>query len=259
MNRNGFVVWEGESELNGSPIVAILTGLETPSQNDKTQDMLQLFIIRSDMSPVEAIMQGLDDAICGDCRHRGDLVDGSFVNRSCYVDVAKSVRSVYECYKRGNYPKTLRADWRDRMEAKGRKVALRFGAYGDPAALPEAVISDLYMTINPETSTGYTHQWRQAGATVRNHCMASVDTEMEYWEAKALGFRTFRVRDESEPKLAMEAVCPAADESKPAQNGIKVSCATCGLCDGLEAGKVCDAVIMVHGAKASNFSKQLTA
>lgn len=252
MNSNGVIVYDGPSMLDGEPILAILTGLEKPSKNDKTEDMLQLFIILRDVNPVDAIMDGLDSSICGDCKLRGE--NGK--DRACYVDVAKSVQSVWNCYQRGNYPREFKANWRARMLRKGRKIALRLGAYGDPAALPIAIIDKLFVAIKPETSTGYTHQWAnmRSNARLKRYCMASVDSVEEYAQAKALGWRTFRVRNESESLGDLEVVCPAADES-PSSN--VMSCARCGLCNGLQSARVSDAVIIVHGVRKGNFSLNL--
>jgi len=51
------VVWEGPSMIDGSPIVVIITGMKpgSGSGNSKTGTMAQTYIIRSDMSPMEAI------------------------------------------------------------------------------------------------------------------------------------------------------------------------------------------------------------
>ena len=46
---NGMVIWQGPSLVDGKPIAVIVTGLNKPSQNSKTGDMLQSWIIRTDM------------------------------------------------------------------------------------------------------------------------------------------------------------------------------------------------------------------
>ena len=53
--------------LNRAPIVAILTGLRSPSANRKTGAMAQLWILSADESPVDASQSGADASVCGDC------------------------------------------------------------------------------------------------------------------------------------------------------------------------------------------------
>ena len=73
-------------------IVSIIT---FKSRNKKTGNMAQIWILRSDIDPVEAIKQNLDDLICFDCIHR--------LNRSCYVNVGQAPLKVYQTYKKGLY------------------------------------------------------------------------------------------------------------------------------------------------------------
>ena len=62
----GIVLYEGPSMLDGAPIVAIATGIKSRAGNVKTGDMVQVFILRQDMSPNEAQRKGTDGAVCGD-------------------------------------------------------------------------------------------------------------------------------------------------------------------------------------------------
>ena len=66
----GYIVYEGPSELDGSPIVVIINKIWAASKNGKTGALVQSFIIRSDINPVEALKTGDDAAICGHCIHR---------------------------------------------------------------------------------------------------------------------------------------------------------------------------------------------
>ena len=50
------------------------------SRNPKTGPMVQLWILRADVHPMEAISTGTDSSICGGCKHRG--ANGR--ERSCY-------------------------------------------------------------------------------------------------------------------------------------------------------------------------------
>ena len=68
---NGTVeAWRGVSPQDGTPIVLLITGLVRPSQNSKTGPMVQSYIIRQDMRPIEAVTSGADAAICGSCPYR---------------------------------------------------------------------------------------------------------------------------------------------------------------------------------------------
>ena len=93
----GVILYEGPSAIDGAPIVVIACRIVTKSRNEKTGAMVQTFIIRSDMHPAEAIKTGADRSICGDCVHRPAN------KNTCYVDLGKSVRSVFDAYKRGRY------------------------------------------------------------------------------------------------------------------------------------------------------------
>ena len=241
---NGAIIWQGASKLDGSPIVVIATGIRGTSANVKTGAMVQTWILRSDVSPMDAVKQGLDGAICGDCKHRGvrtaDLAAWA-KPRTCYVTVIQAPRSVYAAYRRGVYP-IMTADLVSLLTA-GRPV--RLGAYGDPAAVPTDVWTAL-VSRSPK-HTGYTHQWRTADS-LRGLCMASVDSHAEYLEARADGWRTFRVRSAAEPLAPREIICPASHE-RPL-----TSCDACGLCNGATADdRRATIAIIAHGSGAASF------
>ena len=235
---NGFIFYRGPSMLDGSPIVAIATGIAgRKSRNEKTGGgLVQTWIMRDDMSPVEAVNNGGDAAICGDCPHRGTVVDGKNKGRSCYVTVFQAPLVVWKSAQRGLYPVMTAQEAGDTLE--GRMV--RLGSYGDPAAVPFEVWQTMLARVTAKT--GYTHQWRVAPA-MKAYAMASCDTEADYQEAVAAGWRTFRVRRSTEPVLAREVICPASKEA-----GNKTSCDACKACGGLTAKARANIVIMAHGA-----------
>lgn len=231
---NGAILYQGPSELDGAPIVVIAVGLQNSSKNRKTGGMIQTYILRADLTPMEAIWTGQDASICGTCPHRGD---GTGKGRSCYVNVAQGVTVVSKQYRAGRYP-TL-TDW---SVFSGRMV--RFGTYGDPAAVPLEVWNRIAQQ-QPTGWTGYTHQWRDVGATgLERYCMASADTEQDREDAVTMGYRTFRVRAANERRMKGEAVCPASEEA-----GKKLQCADCGACDGLRRKARGGITIVVHGTK----------
>jgi len=231
---SGFVFYDGPSLIDGAPIVAIAV---LASENGKTGDMVQTYILRADVDPVSALRTGEDRSICGDCVHR-PANDGA-----CYVNVAQSVQSVYWAWFRGAYE--LVAPIVGARMIEGRK--LRMGSYGDPAAVP----AQFWRQLAKYTSghTGYTHQWRKPIARgLRTLVMASADSASDRDVARAMGWRTFRVRTADETLGAREIVCPASPEG-----GDRRQCVTCLACDGADrVGKVSVAII-VHGSKARRF------
>ena len=233
----GFVFYDGPSALDGAPIIGVAV---LRSKNVKTGDMVQTFILRADQSPLAAIDSGADASICGDCVHRG--ADGRA--RTCYVDVGKSVQSVYSAWTRGAYPLTSPAQGARMLTGR----AVRLGAYGDPAAIPAQHWRALLKRAAGRT--GYTHQWRQAHAQqLRELVMASADSAQERDTARAMGWRTFRVRGADESLGAREFACPASPEG-----GNRRQCVDCQACDGAARGPAQASVaIVVHGRMARHF------
>jgi hypothetical protein len=235
-NPQGVVIWEGPSAFDGSPIVLIATNLVRPSANSKTGAMVQVFILRSDRSPMGALADGTDDAICGSCPLRGEFVDGKRVGRGCYVEVAKSVSAVFEAYRNGTYPHVTPAE--ARILLAGRKV--RLGAYGDPAMVPYDVVAE--SVADARFNTGYTHQWQDCDPRFKGLLMASADGSEDYRLARREGWRSFVVVAASAELPAGTVECLA--ESKNLQ------CADCGACGGTRLGSKPDAVsisIRAHG------------
>ena len=234
----GFVVYEGPSIIDGSPIVVIVNRIFTKSDNAKTGDIVQSFIIRSDMSPLDALKSGSDSAICGDCEHRPVLVKAGNGKAPCYVNVGRSVMSVYGAYIRGSYVKATP----DQVAQYLSDRVLRLGTYGDPFAAPIETWAPMVAAAGRRV--GYTHQWQRADFDVAAWSpllMASADSVAQRAKANALGMRTFRVgfADEME-KESGEAICPASAEA-----GRKTTCADCRLCGGTSI-KAKDIVIRDH-------------
>jgi len=236
-NPLGYVLWQGPSKFDGKPIVAIAI---IKSRNSKTGNVVQTFILRADVSPLDALASGDDLSICGDCVHRPGP-DG----RTCYVNVAQSVMNVWKAFKRGRYPRDPAAA---AAACAGRMV--RLGAYGDPAAVHVRVWHSLLQRAAGHT--GYTHAWHvRAGRALKSLAMASADSPAELERARALGWRTFRVRAANEPLMPRELVCPAS-----AENDTGRTCSTCGACSGAARGPAQASVaIIVHGPAARMFER----
>lgn len=229
-NPKGFIIYEGNSVLDGAPIVVIAT-LET--SNVKTGKMVQTWIMRSDIEPHQAVKSGQDESVCGGCPHR------HYLGGSCYVLPFQAPLGVYRAYKRGSYPKlTAEYFWM----LNGRK--LRAGAYGDPAAVPYYIWKGLFALASG--GTGYTHQAGHPNFDPRilEFCMVSADTPKQAQKFHKQGLRTFRVKTEDAPLLAGEIECLADSKG--------LSCEECLLCSGATV-RGAAVVINVHGQRAKRY------
>lgn len=228
------ILYEGPSQLDGAPIVVILT----ESRNRKTGGMLQTWIMRADIEPHIALKTGADSSVCGNCKMR-PLLGGV-----CYVRVFQAPLVVWKAWRRGNYQA---AGSLDAIAERGAGHSIRLGAYGDPAAVPVEIWRAL--VSRAAAWTGYTHQWRDAvAAPLQSLAMASTDSPDELADARAAGWRSFRVRAPFEPLAGKEIVCPASDEA-----GKRTTCESCRACGGTGAKAKADIAIVAHGATARRF------
>jgi hypothetical protein len=233
----GYIAYEGPSEIDGAPIVVIVNKINDASKNGKTGDIVQSFIIRSDVNPVQALQTGADASICGQCEHRPVLARKTG-KVPCYVQVAKSVLSVYNAYLRGRY---VKADPATIAKALAGKV-VRIGTYGDGAAAPVKMWTQI--TRYAAGVRGYTHQWENDNfdhAAWSPLAMASADTLEQAALANLYGMRVFRV-SVGVDRQPGETVCPAG-----AEGGKKSTCAKCTLCSGTRI-TARDVVIADHAA-----------
>jgi hypothetical protein len=239
---NGAILWSGASLLDGAPIVVIAIGLAVRNLrkvNRKTGAMIQTYILRADMSPMDAIHGSADASICGSCVHRGDAGNGS--GRTCYVNIGQGPTVVYKMFAAGKYP--VCTDTLDLADI-GRDRMVRLGTYGDPAAVPAYVWQSLL--ADAAGHTGYTHQWRVIdAATWSPLVMASADTAQDARDAWARGYRTFRVSMAAAKVDVREVLCPASKEA-----GAKVTCAQCKACSGTSSARKGSVYIPLHGGTA---------
>jgi len=226
--------------LDGAPIVAIAT---TGSKNRKTGDMVQTWILcDTGAKPTDASKSGADLSICGDCPQRWHT------GGACYVNIGQAPQSIYAAYQRGSYVDSLTASARA-LVGFGQRV--RLGAYGDPAAVPAHVWHELLTGATGHT--GYTHQWRREHAqALRSLCMASVDSLEEQAQARAAGWRTFRVATSLDALQAREFECASTARG--------TSCSDCMACDGAARGPgQASVAILVHGSLAKRFAVRTAA
>lgn len=219
------IIYKGPSRIDGKPIVVIAT---YSNRNRKTGSVLQTYILREEINPLEASKNGEDYSICGSCPMRGEVTTDPkrkiAKDRRCYVNLGQGVLIVWRAFKRGVYQS---AETSAERVALGRDRVVRVGTYGDPAACPDHVWEDLI--AQSTTWMAYTHQkpWRPDIA------MQSAD---DYHEAAlhwAAGRRTFRViTGLDEIDKARETLCPASKEA-----GARVQCAACKLCRGSASAK----------------------
>jgi hypothetical protein len=253
MATERMIIWSGVSELDGvTPIVVLATGVpKAPrlrkdgtlivsraksSANEKTGDMPQIHIVVDGVLPLDALKAGSDTAVCGTCPHRSKASGGT---GACYVNLGKGQNAMMRSHlEKGSVPF-------DVSRFAGQKV--RFGAYGDPAAVPFHIWESIAEVA--EGVVGYTHQWRTADPRFARLCRASADSVEERAEARMKGYKTFRVRTADEVRQTGEVVCPASVEA-----GKKTVCATCMACGGTDNKRKQDVTIIVHGPTKKHFA-----
>lgn len=227
----GFIFYEGKSVLDGEPVVGVGTW---DSMNPKTGfGMLQTWILRADISPVDAVRERKDYSICGDCRWKHVSGEAPI----CYVQRFQAPQRVYTSYASGKYTY--------RFPERIRHIPVRLGAYGDPYALPVIVWDRLMERLHTTMWSGYTQFWGVPdAAALQKYCMASVATEREALEAHKLGWRTYRILVPDAELLESEVMCPHYT------NGVQ--CVNCRLCNGIGNGAKSIAA-PIHGARAKRF------
>jgi hypothetical protein len=242
---SGIIFYQGPSLIDGSPIVGIAIN---SSKNRKTGGLIQCYIIRSDISPLDASKSGADVSICGTCKHRGKPTANpekkQAEGRGCYVNLGQGPTVVYKGLQRGIYPHATPEQAQEFTAGQG----VRLGAYGDPAAIPKAVW-DMALT-KASFWTGYTHNLK-VQPSMSSLCMVSADNQQQSASAKAHGRRSFRViplaQWQAKGKAAVsshEILCPASSEA-----GARVTCDSCKLCNGTKSkGK--SIAIVAHGLGA---------
>jgi hypothetical protein len=228
----GFVMYEGPS-LIGQGDIAVLATLQCA--NEKTGNMVQVWIVPKGTGTLEAVQAGQNSAACGSCPLQGSPYTQTIKRRSgkteqitrlrnrvCYVNLGRLDATVGKAYIRGRYApynRRIHERW-----LKGRNV--RLGAYGDPAAMPDHLIE--YLVSVGSGHTGYSHQlfWieRQRADMLARHLMVSCHTLAQHEEAVRRGWRPFTVISEKQSPPVGAVECPFYTHG--------VQCDTCQLCQG---------------------------
>ena len=221
---NGYVIWQGASLLDGKPIMVVAL---LKSSNGKTGNMLQTYIMRSDINPMSASKTGEDYSICGECPHRGEATDDPNAKqakkRACYVILFQGPLNVYKSYVKGNYPVVT---GHKALSEIGTDKDIRLGTYGDPACVPSFVWDSLLEKC--KSNTAYSHQAMMPTAQFKKeYMMRSADTISQARISWANGERTFRVAPLSTMVKGKEVLCPASEEA-----GRRTTCINCKLCGG---------------------------
>ena len=253
--KGSTVLWRGPSAIDGKPIVVIATGIPAHkprslkassgrSANKKVGRSAQIWIfLDEEQSALRATMTGDDSSICGSCALRPFLAKLAKIpttgprKQVCYLTLqlraGRGPSTVHKAYRNGRYRDAIPAD----IVALERGM-VRWGAYGDPLAIPLAALQThpfLASLVHTAKRTAYTHRWAELDATTaawaKTWLMASCETEEQAWAAHNAGWRTFRSRAKGTPLLPFERGCPAAKEA-----GAKLTCADCRQCDGTERG-----------------------
>ena len=216
------VAMQFKSQLDGESIVALFTGLQKNSKNKKLGPMVTCYILVDNFqTPQENASSGADKSICGDCALRNNL---------CYVVKIHGPGAVYRGYLNGKSPLVSESELIALLA--DRNYPIRWGEYGDIAALPFSFIDNVMKSTKLE-HTSYTHQWDSKNFDDRHfkYSMASIDHVKTLPLLQALhgdDVRYYRMDSDGENLLPGEIRCPNKDKDGNTQ----VQCRDCLLCQG---------------------------
>ena len=244
-HSNGVTLYDGPSMFTGRPIIAVAT---FESDNEKTGNMITIWIMPRDISPSEALRNGSDVDVCNHCGHRM-TIDGVRHTRTCYVNMQVVVDRWY-AFHRGEYPHVTPGT--DLWRAVLADRVSRYGGWGDIASLPFDRVQAIAGSV--ANWTAYTHSAFTCDQRLRAFAMASVETEDQYFAAVAMGWRPYRPIKHGAPLLPGEILCPGTPEA-----GKRTTCEACLLCNGKHGDRDRRANIgaMVHGPAAQRFDPSL--
>lgn len=240
------VAWRGKSKLNGTEILLVLYAFNGRT-NQKSGCMIETAILVADRCPRDAARDGSDVAVCGYCPARQ-------TNRGwCYRTPGREYREHQTWDKIRDLPGDL-AHVCDVVRRSG--LPIRFGSYGDPAAVPYEVLKRLVDASGGRIS-GFTHSWSHPNFDPRlfEFLSASIEFPQEGQELKRLfpSVKTYRVILDKAAVLPGEEPCtggPKEDDNH---------CCVCpSPCRGMANPDGPERVVVVHPKKAEEpFRKYL--
>ena len=211
----------------------VVTCLVKPSSNRKTGFVIQTYFI--DKSRLTN-----QPKVFGSKCHNCSAVEYCYVTRdkmSVRKALTKLIGGENTSYKLVSFEQAIQAI------KMSRNTSIRIGTYGDPSIMS---IDDLIKICLAKKQLSYTHFWQDESLQdLKKICMASTANMIEDLEAKALGWRTFRVRlTKDAPVLPTAIQCPY--ESK------NIQCVKCNLCNGIalddKRKNVSDIWVYGHGS-----------
>jgi hypothetical protein len=208
------------SRFTGERCVAVVTGLQEPSENEKTGPMAQLWFLKALVSPCEP-----HSAVCGNCPLQG--------GEGCYVRREQAPLTVWRKYRKGGYMALPR-------RAISIDRSLRLGAFGDPASMPTKDFQDMMGRFGAVDTTGYTHAWQRRDVEhLKGVVLASTDETMNDL-ALQKGWSTFCVVHPESTTYDKRKLC--------ANERTGVQCCRCLRCKP-KPGKPRTIYITAHGAR----------
>lgn len=192
---SSLVVWRGPSRYDGVEIMVTLVPL---SDNMKTGNMPQVYVLRTDTVPFAAMKGGFDFSVCGECGLRPTDIGG------CYVPTVKL---------RAHWDKTVKQDVAspDEIATAIGLRPVRLGAYGDMAAV-DPLVTDWLVRLARGKVVNYTHGHLTLGFDgvehMRRYSMLSVESLGEAHRAWQRGWRTYRMLAPDEKPAQGEILCP---------------------------------------------------
>ena len=188
----------------------IITGLRSYSQNTKTGNMLQSYILDKGKAFSEPKVFG---SKCSEC----PVVNECYVSRD-KLTVRRSLKRLIDGEATSYQFTTLEQVL---PLLKGR--SFRFGTYGDPSAIPLEMIREFASVVS--SWTGYTHFWREISQDYSEFFMASVEDLTGEMLAQAMNWRTFRMIRKGESNDSINSIlCPNTSRG--------ITCEQCKLCKG---------------------------
>ena len=241
MNKNskfsqlsGALVYEGPSEVDGSPIFAAFSNLLRPSTNSKTGEMPQLWIL-----PQKGTGKITETrSVCGACP----------AESWCYVD-RSLLSNIIRAYQSGSYSRRPEGLY-DALDFSPYE-SVRYGAFGNLSALPVDTLKAMFDAADRAKKdwTAYEQHWKILSPTkeelLKSRAMASVSTIADAVEAYRRGWTFYLASLQPEADmLLLKKEYNVPTIRCPHDVNKRVRCSTCLLCNGMTKPGI---VALLHG------------